>query len=265
MSPLSISGKPSDLDQFFRDVHPRAVALARAYLKHRQEAEDIVSKAYEDLLLGKTMIRYFLRRVKQLCLNRLKQAELEDRLFDRVDAVLARSIAAQGRARKREAPVRDLPSASRDDQDPAAILIRQESIREACRQVMSKREFRWVKELQWWRDLAASKTIASCTENAARKLTANDGPAKGRTSRSEKAKVQSSAAIKSRTAAIASKTCSQVSSPKVKSQPRTSSWTSFDQSGVGMYPSRIAEAAIADQMTSLANGLQSQVLSVSSV
>lgn len=51
-------------------------------------------------------------------------------------------------------PLLDRPSTSRADLDPLTVLLRTDEIRTGYRLVMTERRFRWIKQLQWWKDLA---------------------------------------------------------------------------------------------------------------
>lgn len=51
-------------------------------------------------------------------------------------------------------PLIERPSASRVDLDPLTVLLHADDLREGYRRVLTERRFRWVKELQWWKDLA---------------------------------------------------------------------------------------------------------------
>jgi hypothetical protein len=51
-------------------------------------------------------------------------------------------------------PFLDRPSMSRTDLDPLTVLLHADDIREAYRRVMTERRFRWIKQLQWWKDLS---------------------------------------------------------------------------------------------------------------
>lgn len=46
------------------------------------------------------------------------------------------------------------PSPSRSEPDPLAILLHADAVREGCRLVMTERRYRWIKQLQWWKDLS---------------------------------------------------------------------------------------------------------------
>lgn len=48
----------------------------------------------------------------------------------------------------------DRPSMTRTDADPLSLLLHADELREGCRLVRTERKFRWVKELQWWKDLS---------------------------------------------------------------------------------------------------------------
>jgi CTP:molybdopterin cytidylyltransferase MocA len=43
---------------------------------------------------------------------------------------------------------------SRADLDPLIVMLHADDIREAYRRVMTERRFRWIKQLQWWKDLS---------------------------------------------------------------------------------------------------------------
>lgn len=43
---------------------------------------------------------------------------------------------------------------ARADLDPLTVLLRTDEVREGYRLVMTERRFRWIKQLQWWKDLA---------------------------------------------------------------------------------------------------------------
>lgn len=51
-------------------------------------------------------------------------------------------------------PALDRPSMSRADLDPLIVMLHADDIREAYRRVMTERRFRWIKQLQWWKDLS---------------------------------------------------------------------------------------------------------------
>ena len=38
--------------------------------------------------------------------------------------------------------------------DPLTVMLHAEAIREGYRLVMTERRFRWIKQLQWWKDLS---------------------------------------------------------------------------------------------------------------
>lgn len=46
------------------------------------------------------------------------------------------------------------PSQSRSEPDPLAVLLHADDVREGCRLVMTERRYRWIKQLQWWKDLS---------------------------------------------------------------------------------------------------------------
>lgn len=43
---------------------------------------------------------------------------------------------------------------SRSDLDPLSILLYADDLREGYQLVMTERRFRWIKQLQWWKDFA---------------------------------------------------------------------------------------------------------------
>lgn len=51
-------------------------------------------------------------------------------------------------------PLLERPSQSRTDRDPLTLLLHAHDVREGYQRVMTERRFRWIKQLQWWKDLA---------------------------------------------------------------------------------------------------------------
>lgn len=74
--------------EFYRENHARAMAFAVTYLRNREDAEDAVGEAYLKLLQGETELGLFMRALKQVILNRLTRAKVEDRLFVSLDRMM---------------------------------------------------------------------------------------------------------------------------------------------------------------------------------
>ena len=43
---------------------------------------------------------------------------------------------------------------ARTDLDPLTVLLHAADIREGYRLVLTERRYRWIKQLQWWKDLS---------------------------------------------------------------------------------------------------------------
>lgn len=132
------------VEEFFRTERVHALARAEAILGDRSDAEDAVSDAYIKLLTGKTGPSHFYRLLSQVCIWRKRARRSAAKLFTQE---LPSEFEGEGTAYANPA------CAILSQGDPLEILLHEEAIQEAIRDVKTKREHRDVRRLDWWNDL----------------------------------------------------------------------------------------------------------------
>lgn len=69
------------IEAFYRSDYQKAVGIATAALASREEGEDVAGLAFERLMEGRTSIKRFYRKLKDVLVDRIRQREVERRLF----------------------------------------------------------------------------------------------------------------------------------------------------------------------------------------
>ena len=154
-----------EIERFHKTHNKRAVSYAAKILGNTEEAEDMVTMTYLELLKGQTNCRHFFNALRCNALNRIKSAKREAKLILRVGELRtdAQDTEEVEETLDDESFLESI-SSRQDKQDPRGILLTKEELEAAKKIVREDPQYRWVRQKKWWRELERRSEMAFSAE-----------------------------------------------------------------------------------------------------
>lgn len=166
---LARAKRDREISEFIAKIHRKALRYASRFLARAQICEDAVAAAYVKLQTGKTRERYFMRALKQVCLDIRKRERVEATIFESAEPARLRNGRVVTNPGEVQNDLDTLNSPLSEDQDPLEILCQRDDYNELETRVSAaKRHPRWrfLKRKIWAKPLLSLPELCAETESS---------------------------------------------------------------------------------------------------